>query len=145
MRDDPRRRQRATYPWGVVLEPRFGDMDANRHLNNVAVARLFEETRVRFNWDTGRALGDVVSRPRFVVGHVAIDYLAEGNYPEPVDIGYGIASIGNSSFRVGMAAFQDGTCIALCDSVLVHSGAAGAPAPLPAELRARLEAYALTG
>lgn len=145
MRDDPRRRLRATYPWGVVLEPRFGDMDANRHLNNVAVARLFEETRVRFNWDTGRALGNLAGRPRFVVGHVAIDYLGEGEYPEPVDIGYGVVSIGNSSFRIGMAAFQAGACIALCDSVLVHRGPQGGPAPLPDELRARLEAYALNG
>lgn len=142
MRHDPRRRDPASYPTSLTLETRFGDMDVNGHLNNVAFARLFEETRVRFN----RAGPLVTGRPSsFVVAHVAIDYLAEGNYPAPVTMGYAIARIGSSSFTVAMAAFQEGTCIALCDSVLVHRDPATGPAPLPDALRTRLEALALRG
>lgn len=142
MKADPRRRDLASYPASLALETRFGDMDVNGHLNNVAFARLFEETRVRFN----RAGPLVTGRPSsFVVAHVAIDYLAEGNYPAPVTIGYAIARIGSSSFTVAMAAFQEGTCIALCDSVLVHRDPATGPAPLPDALRTRLEALALRG
>ena len=29
------------------LEPRFSDMDAQRHLNNVAIAQYYEEARTR--------------------------------------------------------------------------------------------------
>ena len=48
MRDDARRRDPAAYATSLTLDTRFGDMDVNGHLNNVAFARLFEETRVRF-------------------------------------------------------------------------------------------------
>ena len=50
MKADPRRREPDAYGWTLDLAPRYGDMDANGHLNNVAFARLFEEARVLFNW-----------------------------------------------------------------------------------------------
>jgi acyl-CoA thioester hydrolase len=145
MKADPQRRVLAAYPASLTLETRFADMDVNGHLNNVAFARLFEETRVRFNraGPVNPAPGE--RRSSFVVAHVAIDYLAEGNYPAPVTIGYAIARIGSSSFTVAMAAFQEGNCIALCDSVLVHRDPASGPAPIPPALRERLEGFALRG
>lgn len=145
MKADPRRRALAAYPASLTLETRFADMDVNGHLNNVAFARLFEETRVRFNRAGPAAPAAGERRSSFVVAHVAIDYLAEGNYPAPVTIGYAIARIGSSSFTVAMAAFQADQCIALCDSVLVHRDPATGPAPLPPALRERLEAMALRG
>lgn len=145
MKADPARRRLASYPASLTLETRFADMDVNGHLNNVAFARLFEETRVRFNRAGPMAPKAGERKSSFVVAHVAIDYLAEGNYPAPVTIGYAIARIGTSSFTVAMAAFQDGQCIALCDSVLVHRDPASGPAPLPAALRERLEAHRLSG
>ena len=142
MKDDARRRDPAAYPASQTLETRFGDMDVNGHLNNVAFARLFEETRVRFNRAGPAAPAVGGRRSSFVVAHVAIDYLAEGNYPAPVTVGYAIARIG-SSFTVAMAAFQEGQCIALCDSVLVHRDPESGPAPIPPALRERLEALRL--
>jgi acyl-CoA thioester hydrolase len=147
MRNDPRRRDPAAYPWSVTLDTRFADMDVNRHLNNVAITRFFEETRIRFNWDLiakARATAAPMERPRFLVAHVAVDFLGEGSYPEPVTMAYAVGDIGRSSFRSLMAMFQSGTCIALCDSVLVFRGDSG-PATLPAELRNRLEAFPLAG
>jgi acyl-CoA thioester hydrolase len=44
-----------------------------------------------------------------------------------------------------MAAFQEGQCIALCDSVLVHRDPETGPAPIPPPLRERLEALRLKG
>lgn len=143
MKDDPRRRNIAAYPWSVSMETRFADMDVNRHLNNVAITRFFEETRIRFNWSL-LTRSERAERPRYLVAHVAVDYLGEGSYPASLTMTYAVGNIGRSSFRCQMAMFQTGACIALCDSVLVHRGAAG-PAPLPDDLRARLEAFALTG
>ncbi|WP_164156809.1 acyl-CoA thioesterase [Sandarakinorhabdus rubra] len=143
MKADPARRDKTAYPASLTLETRFADMDVNGHLNNVAIARLFEETRVRFN--RGHAAPAGQRRSSFVVARVAIDYLAEGNYPAPVTVTYAIARIGSSSFTVAMAAFQDEQCIALCDSVLVHRDPETGPAPIPPALRTRLEAHALRG
>ncbi|KPF66607.1 hypothetical protein IP88_12700 [alpha proteobacterium AAP81b] len=142
MKNDPRRRELANYHWSAAMETRFADMDVNGHLNNVAIARFFEETRIRFNW--ALFAGALEGRPRFLVGHVAVDYLAEGRYPAPVTMAYALAEIGRSSFRSAKAMFQDGRCIALCDTVLVHRGESGA-APLPEALRERLEPLLLKG
>ncbi|KAB7644387.1 acyl-CoA thioesterase [Polymorphobacter fuscus] len=143
MKADPRRHDLAAYPWSVVMETRFADMDVNRHLNNVAITRFFEEARIRFNWHL-ISPGKADARPRYLVAHVAVDYLGEGAYPAPVTMTYAVGGIGRSSFRCLMGMFQNGACIALCDSVLVHRGPDG-PAPLPEELRIRLEAFPLAG
>lgn len=143
MKSDPRRHIAANYPWAMEMQTRFADMDVNRHLNNVAITRFFEEARIRFNWNliANHALS---VRPHYLVAHVAVDYLGEGRYPAPLTLTYAVGPIGTSSFRCLMGMFQAEKAIALCDSVLVHRGESG-PAPLPAELRARLEAFPLKG
>jgi acyl-CoA thioester hydrolase len=142
MRADPARLDPSAYRWVRTLPTRYGDMDANGHLNNVAIARLFEELRVQFNWESAALFSG--ARPRFLAAHVAIDYLAEGHYPGDIAGLLAVSHIGTSSFRMAKAAFQNGRAIALCDSVLVHRGADGGPAPLPALLRERLEAHRLS-
>jgi acyl-CoA thioester hydrolase len=145
MRNDPHphRRALAAYPSIRTLETRFTDMDVNRHLNNVAVSRLYEETRVRFNREL-HASHPELGWPRYLVAHVAIDYLGEGLYPAPVVMGYGIEDIGRTSFRAKLAMFQNDACIGLCDTVMVHRGEAG-PTPIPDALRTLLEGFALKG
>jgi acyl-CoA thioester hydrolase len=143
MKSDSRRLRLESYPWSQIMETRFADMDVNRHLNNVAFSRFFEETRIRFNWSLIEK-NTPSERPHYLVAHVAIDFLGEGRYPEPVTMGYAVGAIGRTSFRAQMAMFQNDTCIALCDSVLVHRGPDG-PSPLPRPLRNRLEAFPLKG
>ena len=145
MKSDPRRHDQANYPWSVSMETRFADMDVNRHLNNVAITRFFEETRIRFNWSLlSKGSQPPAKRPHYLVAHVAVDFLGEGSYPAPVTMTYAVGNIGRTSFRCLMGMFQHGKCIALSDSVLVHRGPDG-PAPLPDDLRARLEAFPLAG
>ncbi len=139
-RHDPRRTDASAYPWSVVVETRFGDMDVNFHLNNVAVAGLYEEARVRFNWHIRDSFA--VGRPRFLVARVEIDYLGEGEYRVPTSMGVAVVATGTSSWRVAMGLFQPGGCIGLCDTVMVHRGDAG-PAPIPDPLRTALGEFAL--
>jgi acyl-CoA thioester hydrolase len=144
MRDDPRRREPAAYPFAATLEMRFGDMDVWRHLNNVAAVRLYEEGRIRFMAHLRDANPDFAAQHfRLMVAHAAVDYLAEGQYPHPIAVGVGVASIGNRSYRVGHALFQQDRCIGLADVVLTHIADAGA-APLPPVMRATLERYLLS-
>jgi acyl-CoA thioester hydrolase len=140
MKENAARRLPGYYAWTLAMEPRFSDMDPNRHLNNVAVMGFFEEARVRFNRHIVETTPGLV-RPRYLVAHASVDYLAEGRYPDSVTMGYAIGNIGRTSIRAQKALFQGSDCIALCDTVLVHRGETG-PAPLPDELRSRLEAFA---
>lgn len=139
MRDDPRRRDPAAYPWSVEVATRFGDLDFNGHLNNVAIAQLYEEGRVRFN----RHLRDAfaIGRPRFLVARVEIDYLGEAHYPAPVTLAAASLAVGRTSWRIGLGLFQGGVCAGLCDTIMVHRGpgdAGAGPAPIPDALRSAL-------
>ena len=144
MRGDARRRNLAAYPWSIEIATRFGDMDFNEHLNNVAVAQLCEEGRVRFNFHLRATYP--IGRPRFLVARVEIDYLGEGKYRVPTAMGVAVTATGTSSWRVAMGLFQAGACIGLCDTVMVHRGdseVGAGPAPIPDVLRAALGDFAL--
>ncbi len=108
----------ANYPVSVVMQTRFQDIDPNRHLNNVAFAAMFENARVRLN----RSLRPWADRPkneRSMVASVAINYLREGHYPDDVEVSSGVSKIGRSSYVIAQAMFQNGQCIATCESVIV--------------------------
>jgi len=128
----------ASYPVAIELQTRFQDMDINGHLNNVAFAVLFESARVLLNrqirpWDERPA------NERTMVAAVEINYLAEGNFPDPVEITTGIGRLGTSSWTIVQAMFQNGRPIATCDTVVVCR-TDGQAKPLRAEMVAELEA-----
>src|ERR1700761_4493612 len=100
----------ATHPVRFDTAPRFGDLDPLRHLNNAALARIYEDGRVRFLDSSGARTGWEPGC-RFVVAEVTIRYLAEGRYPDPLVLGTGVLSIGRSSFVIAQALFQNGRCI----------------------------------
>jgi acyl-CoA thioester hydrolase len=127
----------ASYPISLECGTRFQDLDINRHLNNVAVAALFEDARVRLH-RKARPLDGRPKNERTMMASVEINYLAEGNFPDPVTITSGFGRIGTSSWTVVQAMFQNGRCIATCDSVVVcRTDNQGKP--LRPELRAQLE------
>ncbi|WP_339689327.1 acyl-CoA thioesterase [uncultured Parasphingorhabdus sp.] len=131
------------YPVSVVTQTRFQDIDPNRHLNNVAFASMFENARVRLN----RALrpwGDRPKNERSMVAAVTINYLREGQYPDDVEISSGVSKIGTSSYVIAQAMFQNGHCIATCDSIIVCR-TDGEGKPLRAEVVAELEKMRTTG
>lgn len=144
-RFDPARLRADAYPHSASVETRFQDLDPLGHINNVAMGALFEQGRVRFNRafivEHGRHHNPGV---RWLVARVDLNYLAEGFFPEPVLIANGIGRIGNTSWTILSAAFQNDRCIALADTVLVYTEAHG-PAPLPDALRAKLADQSMRG
>ena len=140
LKDEPWRLDPAGYRAHEILQTRYGDMDANVHLNNVAIARLFEETRVRTlsRLRGDRTAGDPSS---MMIVHVSIDYLAEGRYPDDVEAAIAVSAVGRSSFRLGIGLFQGGRAIALADCAMVNLEARK-PAPIGGALRAALDALA---
>jgi acyl-CoA thioester hydrolase len=138
---EPFRLDPERYPLKVRILARYADVDPLWHINNVAIAQYYEEARVS---TTMMVMGGRrVASPegdRILIAHQSIDYLREATYPGSLDIGIGVLRIGRSSFRYGMAMFQDGACVSVSEAVLVHADAQG-PAMLPAEYRARLEGW----
>lgn len=108
----------ATYPVTMTAQTRFQDMDINGHLNNVAFAALFENARVQLNRNV-RPWADRPANERTMVAAVEINYLREGNYPDDIIVCSGIGRIGTSSWTIEQAMFQNGGCIATCDTVVV--------------------------
>ncbi len=128
----------ASYPVCESFQTRFQDMDINGHLNNVAFAALFESGRVLLNRQV-RPLGERPANERTMVAAVEINYLAEGNFPDPVEIATGIGRLGTSSWTIVQAMFQNGRAIATCDTVVVCRTDNQAK-PLRAEMVAELTA-----
>ena len=138
MKPAPERLQLATYPFATELVPRFGDMDVQGHLNNVALAGLYEEARVRFV----SSLFQLHSRPdgqRPVLAEATIRYLAEGRYPGRLVAAAGVLRLGRTSYVIGQAMFQDNVCIGVADIVIVWTEG-GRPCPVPEVLRGALSA-----
>jgi acyl-CoA thioester hydrolase len=137
-RPDPWRLSVEAYPIKAMLQTRFQDLDINGHLNNVAFAALFESARVSLIRDV-RIWNERPANERTMVAAVTINYLAEGNFPDPVTIASGIGGIGTSSWTIVQSMFQNDQCIATCDTIVVARTDEQAK-PLRAALRAGLEA-----
>jgi len=118
LKDEPWRHDLAAYPVQLRLQTRYGDMDTNAHLNNVAIARLFEESRLRFHADLGRG-GVAIDPGGLMIAHIGIDYVAEGRYPADIEAGVGVAGVGTRSFRLAIGLFQQARPIALAECVMV--------------------------
>ncbi len=138
LKDEAWRREPASYPFCAALQTRYGDMDANAHLNNVAIARLFEEARLRFHM-AARAAASAIDPSGVMIAHIAIDYLAEGSYPGDVEAGVGVETLGNRSYRLAIGLFQGGRAMAVASCVMVHRDG------MPEEMRAALAARAIAG
>ena len=118
-RPDAARLAPETYHYAFEMPPRFGDLDPLRHLNNAALARFYEEGRVRYLNQLG--LRQVLEREHgFVVGEVTIRYLAEGRWPDIVTVASAVLHVGRSSFTIAQALFQLGRCIGTGEGTLVH-------------------------
>ncbi len=81
-RPHPRRLDIATYPVTSHLEARFGDMDANGHLNNLALESLHEDTRAKLNRQVfAEAYRAGPRRFRIVTAQNVVHFLAEAFWP----------------------------------------------------------------
>lgn len=138
------------YPVRFTYRSLFSDMDANRHLNNGTVGRLFEEGRADLGHRVFAASGSAaaVNELTFLLATITIEFLREGRYPGSVEVATAVTRVGGSSFALAQAAFQDGGCVALADCVMVKAAeAAGSrvrPVPLTDTERDRLARLAFS-
>ena len=142
-RPHPARLDAATYPVHRPVDTRFGDMDANGHLNNVALESLHETTRATLNRQVFPDVYDRTARAlRIVTSTIVVHYLREAPWPSVIDTAIGIGHLGRTSYVASTALFHDGSCVSLCDTVLVVLGDDG-PMPIPDDAREHLNSLAL--
>lgn len=129
---------RAAHPHVTRIEPRFQDLDPLGHINNVAMAGLCEDARVRFNRAHLHVPGHRESGERWLIARVELNYLAEAHYPDPIDVATGIGTIGTRSWTILSTAFQGDVPVAIVDATLVLTGPDGSR-PIRDGFRATLE------
>jgi acyl-CoA thioester hydrolase len=136
---DPALLDPARYPHQVEIAPRYADLDPNNHLNNVALAAIIEDARVRFHHASGfaKSLGP---KGQVMIAQLNISYFAQCYYPAPITVCTGVAKAGNTSMRLLHLLVQDGRPAVLAEAVVVHVED-GKAAPLPEALSAHLEQW----
>ncbi len=126
-----------------VERVRFGDLDANRHLNNVVFLRYFETARINYmrhivpvhtpTSPESEGLG-------LIFAECHINYRAPVQFDEQVAIACSVADVRRSSFRVPFVMRVEERVVAEGYGVLVGFDYANQKAArLPEAVRARLE------
>ena len=131
------RQDRALYPFAYTLQTRYSDQDTMGHVNNISVARFYDEGRSRFMQHIFSGIGRQPDL-RIVTASSFVSYGDEVFYPADVEVVAGILKIGTASFTIGQALIQGGRYRGLCDTVFVQASKAGSE-PLNPALRAVLE------
>jgi acyl-CoA thioester hydrolase len=127
---------------------RFGDLDAMRHVNNVAFLGFFEDARIQY---IARLLGEgPIARTRFgfIFAECRVSYRAPAFFDEEIRTCVRPGEVRRSSIRIefAMHAVGDERLLAEGYGVVVgYDYAAGRSTPLPDALRAALATGAGTG
>lgn len=132
------------FPHHTTQTIRFGDMDANSHVNNAVVSTFFEAGRVSLFRDPRRSL--MPDGLIWTLAQITIDYLGEMRWPGTAEIGIGVASLGRTSAVFEQAIFFEGRCTATARAVNVLIDlTTRRPVAIPDELRAKYQPWMLAG
>lgn len=134
----------ADYPHRVRDIIRFGDLDAQGHVNNAVFSTYFESGRVVMfrNADLGIGVADAT----YVLVRQEIDFFNELHWPGEVEIGTALAELGRSSFVVLQTIFNGDVCAAAgrATMVMLDTTTRRARALTP-EAKARLQRWTYRG
>jgi acyl-CoA thioester hydrolase len=141
-RPHPARLTVTSYPVRHFIDARYGDMDTNGHLNNLALGSLHENSRATLQARIFPEVYGGTSRTlRIVAANNVVHFLREAHWPARIETAVGIGRVGRTSFVASTGLFIDDACVSLCDTVLVLLDDNG-PTPLPDGARAQLESLA---
>ncbi len=104
----------------ITVEPRFGDADGLRHINNIALVEWFEVGRNPIFRIFTPDLDLSYENWKLILVRTEFDYLGQMYYGKDVQINSFITKIGNTSFTIGHEAWQDDELKALGKAVIVH-------------------------
>ncbi len=134
-------RPRSAYRHWTPISTRWHDNDAYGHINNTVYYAWFD-TAVNA-WLVEAGLLDIAQGdPIGLVVETGCRYAAPLAFPEPVEIGLGIARLGRSSVTYHLGVFARGAQSATAEGHFTHvyvGRASRRPAPLPKAWRAQME------
>jgi len=100
------------------VTPRFGDIDALRHVNNTVVPNWFEQARNEFYRFFNPQLDFDIWN--LILVRIEVDYVSQMFYGKDVEIHSWVSKIGKSSFEVSQEACQEGRIAAKGKVVIVY-------------------------
>jgi acyl-CoA thioester hydrolase len=123
------------------IATRWGDNDAYGHVNNTVYYAWFDT--VVNAWLIEQGLLDIAAGdPIGFVVETGCRYARSLSYPEPVEVGLAIESIGKSSVRYCLGVFAEGASEAAAEGYFVHvyvDRKSRRPAKLPPKWRSAFE------
>ena len=125
------------------ITPRFSETDALGHINNNTYGVWFEEARD----DIYKIfMPDVdTKRWKLVMAHSSYDFLKEVFLGKGVVVKTGIAKIGNSSFELHHAVYQNEKLCTLGKCILIHYDfTTKVSVKIPDNIRVQLETHLFT-
>lgn len=129
------------FPVHCPIEVRFRDCDMMGHVNNAVYLTYLEIARFAY-WKAA-GLDRVAGEISYILARVEIDYRAQAEVGEVLDVGVGVTGIGRSSFTMAFEIRNPaGRLIAAAKSVQVtYDYRAGASVPVPDAVRARIAEF----
>ncbi|MGD8623147.1 MAG: thioesterase family protein [Anaerolineae bacterium] len=89
----------ADYRCSVSIPIRYADIDAQRHLNNVAYFAFMEHARLAYLQETGLWPGNDFESVGMIVAQAICDYAAPAYLGETVTVWIRVSHLGNKSFH----------------------------------------------
>jgi acyl-CoA thioester hydrolase len=116
---DPARRVREAYPFRLDVRTRFGDLDTNRHVNNVRLAGWYLDGLAELHLDV---LGYPTGGPLdgLAPSTLSVQYLDEVHYPGIYQLRVGVVDLDETTARYACGLFDGPRCIGLADAVGSH-------------------------
>jgi len=141
MSERPARLDRRAFRVFRPIATRWMDNDAYGHLNNVVYYSFFD-TAVNA-WLVERDLLDPASSGTIgLVVETGCIFFESIAFPEPVETGIAVTSLGRSSVRYGVGVFKAGAALAAAQGHFVHvyvDRATQRPVPIPDRHRSAFE------
>ena len=138
-------RGRVAYPVWREMATRWADNDAYGHINNVVHYSWFDSAVNAWLIEAG-LLDIETGDPIGLVVETGCRYAGSLTYPEPVEIGFGVERLGNSSVTYRLGVFAKGDDEPAAEGHFVHvyvDRETRRPVELPLAWRAQLEAIGL--
>ncbi|MBU2531734.1 MAG: hypothetical protein KKB37_03265 [Alphaproteobacteria bacterium] len=139
MTDEVDLSRRDIYPFFSTEKVRFGDIDRQNHVNNLAICSYIECGRVEMREVNFPAIERDPATAWLVV-NFEVNFRASTGYPGTVDVGTAVLRIGTSSYLLGHGVFAGDRCLATARTTTVFGDRqAGGKREITPELRTELE------
>lgn len=139
--------QRTNYSYFIDITTRWMDNDIYGHVNNVVYYSYFDSVANQYLIEEGGLDIQTAGIVGFVVASNC-QYKSPIGYPELIEAGLRVNSLGNSSVEYGIGIFKKGALNASAMGTFTHvfvDRSTDKSAPIPSQIRSALQAILIKG